>query len=64
MVGIPHAKWGERPLLVVVPQPQYAPGEILGCSTMPAGDKAWDVSAAQLLLHCNGVRAQHKACWG
>lgn len=26
MVGIPHAKWGERPLLVVVPQPQYAPG--------------------------------------
>jgi acyl-CoA synthetase (AMP-forming)/AMP-acid ligase II len=27
VVGIPHAKWGERPLLVVVPQPQYAPGE-------------------------------------
>lgn len=27
VVGIPHVKWSERPLLVVVPQPQYAPGE-------------------------------------
>lgn len=27
VVGIPHAKWGERPLLVVVPQPEFAPGE-------------------------------------
>lgn len=25
-MGIPHPKWGERPLLVVVPQPQHAPG--------------------------------------
>lgn len=27
VVGIPHPKWGERPLLVVVPQPEFAPGE-------------------------------------
>jgi fatty-acyl-CoA synthase len=26
VVGIPHPKWGERPLLVVVPQPEHAPG--------------------------------------
>jgi hypothetical protein len=41
VVGVPHAKWGERPLLVVVPQPQYAPGEFLGFSTGPAGDTGW-----------------------
>lgn len=30
VVGIPHPKWGERPLLVVVPQPEHAPGETSG----------------------------------
>lgn len=27
VVGIPHPKWGERPLLVVVPQPAFASGD-------------------------------------
>ena len=29
MIGVPHPKWDERPLLVVVPKPPAAPGDAL-----------------------------------
>lgn len=49
MVGIPHPKWGERPLLVVVPQPQFAPGETCCCHHQFLQNMHCSVTGTQML---------------
>jgi hypothetical protein len=53
VVGIPHPKWGERPLLVVVPQPEHATG-MCGMVLEAASAKVLKAAAAAAAMWCQG----------